>query len=471
MSSVAEKFDVVVLGAGPAGQSAALELARLGRRVCVVEARSSVGGVCLHEGTIPSKSLREAVLATVAYGSRQVLGEGRVPAGKQPDARVLLGHVETVVARELGVIDRLLHSTGVQVLHGRARFVAPHQVEVAGHGRLQADFFVVATGSLARRPKGVPFDGKRVVDSDDLLPALSPLPGRLLIVGAGVVGMEYASVFAVAGVEVHLLFRGERPLEFVDQDLVAVCVREFEAQGGRLHPRADVQAVEAGSHGVRVVLEGGRALEGDLVLYAVGRRPATEGLGLEAVGVELEPWGAVAVGPDHRTRVEHIFAVGDVAGGPTLASTAKVHGRIAARAICGMEVEPVPAERIPAGIFTVPEIAWVGPTEAELARSGRPYVVGRAFVPELARGEMLGVRDGLIKLLVEPESKEILGCGVAGPLAVELVHAAKVAREGRLTLDAFCEGVWNYPTFSEGYRVAALDAEARMAAPGRRDDT
>ncbi len=455
-------YETIVLGAGPAGQYAALELARHGRLVGLVEARSALGGVCLHEGTVPSKALRTAILYLSGKQVRKIAGPEVWPK-KRLEGPVLVEQVERVIRSELSVIDRLMSRHGIDVLYGRAQFVSDHEIELDGQSRLSADSFVVAVGSKARRLETVPYDDALVIDSDQLYAVLGGLPDEVAIVGSGVVGMEYASMLAVAGVHVVMVSHGAQALGFVDQDLVSVCLDEFAAEGGRFLAPASVQKVEATPQTATLFFADGSVLETGLAMFAVGRRAAVDDMGFELVGVRLEQ-GKVAVDEAFRTSRPHIVAAGDVIGPPSLASTSREQGRLAALSLLGIPAHPVAPESIPYGVYTIPEIAWVGATEQSLVREGRTYVLGRAEYDNLAKGEMLGDQTGFVKLMFDPDSRRLLGAGMVGTDATELIHVAKGLLDRGARLDDILSDVYNYPTLAEAYKVAAMDAEVRFAA-------
>jgi len=457
---VPRRYDTLVLGAGPAGQRAALELARHQRKVALVEARNVLGGVCLHEGTIPSKALRTAIL--YLSGRRQRMLTGSVAWPKQRlSGELLAEHVERVIERELTVIHRLMERHGVAVLHGRARFLSNHEVILDETQRLEAESFVIAVGSKARRFQGVPYDDEQVIDSDQLYSVLAELPERLTIVGAGVVGMEYASMLALAGYEVCLVNHRPKALGFVDQDLVAVCLEAFEQEGGRFMAPARVTSVLPAGGDVTLEFADGSRMAQDLVMYAVGREAALVGLGLDQAGVTVDR-GCIVVDDHYQTSQPNIVAAGDVIGPPSLASTSREQGRLAARSLLDVPARPLPAESIPYGIYTIPEIAWVGATEQSLGVMGQDVVVGRASYSELAKGEMLGDDSGFLKLLFHPESRRLIGAGMVGTDASEVIHLAKVMVDRGASLDDLLSDVFNYPTLAEAYKVAAMDAEVRF---------
>ena len=455
-----DRFDTLVLGAGPAGQRAALELARHRRRVGLVEARSALGGVCLHEGTIPSKALRTAILYLSGRRVRMLAGAVAWPK-KRLEGSVLVEQVERVIERELAVIERLMSRHGVDVLYGRARFLSDHAVLLDEERRLEADSFVVAVGSRARRLDGVMYDDEQVIDSDQLYSVLASLPDRVTIVGAGVVGMEYASMLALAGLQVRLVSHRPEALGFVDQDLVSVCLDAFAEEGGRFLAPVRVDSVSREGGSVSMTFADGTRLEQDLVMYAVGRQAALEGLGLDAAGIDVDQ-GRVVVDEAYRTSRPNIVAAGDVIGPPSLASTSREQGRLAALSLLGRKAKPLPSDSIPYGIYTIPEIAWVGATEHALAAAGRPCVVGRASYDHLAKGEMLGDRTGFLKLLFHPETRKLLGAGMVGTDATEVIHLAKALVERGAVLDDVLSDVFNYPTLAEAYKVAAMDAEVHF---------
>ncbi len=453
-------FDLVCLGSGPAGQRAAVQAAKLGRRVAVVEPHAQVGGVSVESGTIPSKTLREAVVAFVQdpFSRRDV-------RDAQPPPAQVLDRVRVVVAREATVIRRQLARNGVAVLRGEGAFVDPHTIVVDGPRpvTVRAAHVLVAVGTRPTPPPGGAND--LVINSDGLLP-LDRLPRSITVVGGGVIGIEYASVFAALGLEVTVVDRRTRLLEFLDGEVVDELVHQMRGRNvvfrlGEAVSRLDVVGTAAGSR-VEITLESGKRLVSGMALFSVGRLGATDRLNLAAAGVATDARGRIAVDEQFRTSVPHILAAGDVIGSPALAATASQQGRLAACHAFGAPASAM-TTHVPIGIYTIPEISLVGRTEEELTRERIPYEVGLARYREIARGQILDDDTGLFKLLVHRETRRLLGVHAIGTHATELIHVGQAVLELGGGLDYFLDAVFNYPTLAECYKVAALDAANKLA--------
>ncbi|WP_067912997.1 Si-specific NAD(P)(+) transhydrogenase [Actinomadura rubrobrunea] len=456
-------FDLLVLGSGPGGQRAAIAAAKLGRRVAIVDRRSMLGGVCINTGTIPSKTLREAVLYLTGLNQRELYGQSyRV---KEDITVADLGmRTRHVIGREVDVIRSQLARNHVTVLSGTGRFLDPHTIGVSdGDGRelkVTADKIVIATGTRPARPDSVEFDDRTVIDSDGIL-RLERIPETMVVVGAGVIGIEYASMFAALGTKVTVVERRERMLEFCDLEIVEALKYHLRDLAVTFRFRETVASVERRPDGAITVLESGKRIPADTVMYSAGRHGMTDDLNLEAAGLTADARGRITVDGDYRTEVPHIYAVGDVIGFPSLAATSMEQGRLAAHHACG---EPVAElhELQPIGIYTVPEISFVGRTEDELTEAKVPFEVGVARYRELARGQIIGDSYGMLKLLVSPEDRSLLGVHVFGTGATELVHIGQTVMGCGGTVDYLVNAVFNYPTLAESYKVAALDAMNKM---------
>lgn len=446
-------FDWVVIGAGPAGQKAAIQAAKAGQRVAVVERGRNVGGECVHRGTIPSKSLRE--MAIRLQQLRRTPLATKLPLDT-PMAD-LLGSVSDVVEAHVRFQLDQLQRNGVTVFHGRARFDGPHHVEVqrprGASERIGADRFVIATGSMPRRPPGVPIDHRLVLDSDSIL-SQPYLPRRLVVLGAGVVACEYATVFKELGSEVTIVDRGERPLGFMDPDLSQELVSSFETGGCRYLPSRSLEGIERGHFDVTVHLEGGEALQADKVLVALGRTANVERLGLAELGVRQTRRGHVEVDEAYRTSVPHVLAIGDAIGFPALAATSMEQGRRAVRLALGMPVNEA-SHAVPIGIYTLPELASVGATEAEALALAGAIRIGRCNFDEVARGQIAG-EGGMLKLIATADGARILGVHAIGSKATELIHLGQLALLGEQPPSVFVDNTFNFPTLAEAYRIAAL---------------
>ena len=462
---VSYDVDLVVIGSGPAGQRAAVQAAKLGRTVAMVERRAMIGGVCVNTGTIPSKTLREAVVYLTGMSEREMYGQSyRVKADITMED--LRERTNRVIAREVDVIRNQLQRNHVELLQGSARFVDEHVLSVDGDGgaarRVSAAHIIVAVGTQPAHPVTVDFDGLTIIDSDSLL-SLERIPGSLVVVGAGVIGVEYASMLAALGTKVTIVEQRPRMLEFCDGEVVEALQHHLRDLGVVFRFGDTVTAVERPEGGSVTHLASGKRIAADAVFYAAGRQGATSDLDLGNAGLDADERGRISVGPDFRTAAGHIFAVGDVIGFPSLAATSSEQGRLAARHACGADVGAT-ATLLPIGIYAIPEISFVGRTEEELSADGVPYETGISRYRELARGQIIGDSYGMLKLLVDPETRRLLGVHVFGTGATEIVHLgqAVIAFDG--TVDYLVEAVFNYPTLAEAYKVAALDATNKISA-------
>jgi NAD(P) transhydrogenase len=456
------ELDLLVIGSGPGGQRAAIQAAKLGKRVGVAERRDRLGGVSIHTGTIPSKTLRQAVLEQIAHRPLDVLDPTRREETERQAVRELLDRTERVVAAETAVVREQFRRNNVGLLPGDASFEDPTTVRIAGSDDpIRAERIVIAVGTKPARPTSVAFDDRTIIDSDGLLHLERRVPRTMTVVGAGVIGVEYASIFGALGTKVTVVDQRDRVLKFLDGEIGEAFQYLLRRANVTFRLREKVSAVEAGGpQGARVCLASGKEVISETVLYAVGRQGDTEGLALDKAGLETDERGRIAVDAQHRTAVPHIFAVGDVAGGG-LAATAMEQGRIAALHAFEEEVHELP-ELVPTGVYAIPEIGMVGSTEEELTDSAVPYVSGIARWRELARGLMSGDEEGMLKLLVSTEDRRVLGVHVIGTGATDLVHIGQAVMGGDATIDFLVTAVFNYPTFAESYKVAALDAANRI---------
>ena len=461
-------YDLLVIGSGPGGQRAAIAAAKLDRRVAVVERPQMLGGVCVNTGTIPSKTLREAILYLTGAGQREIYGQSyRV----KDDITVadLTARITHVVSRENDVVRSQLTRNRVTIINGMAYFVGPHAVEVDDLGgrtrKVTADKIVIATGTRPARPSSVAFDDKTIIDSDGII-HLERVPRSLVVVGAGVIGMEYASMFAALGAKVTVVEKRMRMLEFCDEEVVEALKYHLRDLAVTFRFGETVAAVESHPDGAITMLASGKKIPADTVLYSAGRQGMTDGLNLPAAGLAADERGRITVDEFFRTKVEHIYAVGDVIGFPALASTSMEQGRLAANHAFG---ETVTTNEIPQpiGVYSIPEISFVGKTEAELTDACVPFEVGVSRYRELARGQIVGDSYGVLKLLVSPVDRKLLGVHVFGTQATELVHIGQAVMGCGGTVDYLVDAVFNYPTLSEAYKVAALDATNKMRAVTR----
>jgi NAD(P) transhydrogenase len=455
-------FDLLAIGGGPAGQKAAIQAAKLGKRAALAEG-TQLGGCSVFSGTIPSKTLREAVLYLTGFSQRAIYGQSyRVKADiTMEDLRTRSADVSQ---RESDVIRDQLARNHVTVFDGLATFVDTDTVMITSadgrHQTVDAATIVIATGSRPVRPAAIEFDEESILDSDGIL-NLTRIPQTLVVVGAGVIGIEYASMFAAVGTKVTVVDTRRELLPFCDSEIVRALQLSLRDLGVVFRLGETVEAVERHESGALIMLKSGKRIAGETVLYSAGRQGATAGLGLEKVGVESDSRGQITVDSMYRTSVENVYAVGDVIGFPALAATAMEQGRIAALAALGRPTGAM-GELLPIGIYSIPEISFVGKTEEELTEAGVPYEVGISRYRELARGQILGDSHGMLKLLVSLDDRTLLGVHVIGTGATELVHIGQVAMGAHATVDYLVGTVFNYPTLAEAYKVAALDAQNRL---------
>ena len=465
MSDDHHDYDLVCIGSGPAGQRAAIQAAKLGKRVAVVEKQQIVGGVCIESGTIPSKTFREAVRRGYSRPGLEAYEQFRPRS--RPTMQQLVGHVERVIERELSVVQENLARNDVEVIRGRASFVDAHTVLVEGlqgRRRLAVDKVLVAVGTRASDPPGLPPDGRTIMTSDHVLD-IDNLPRNLAVVGAGVVGIEYASMFAALGVQVTIIDRRPRPLEFIDHEIVDELIHQLRKADVTFRCGEAVEhleVVEVPQPKGLIQLESGKNIVADVVLFSAGRIGATEDLALEAVGLQADERGRLVVDDHYRTAVENIYAAGDVIGFPALASTSSEQGRLAACHMFGVEAQPM-GRHYPIGLYAIPEISMVGETEEELTRNRVPYETGIAHYKEIARGQILGDDSGMVKLIFHREDGRLLGAHCIGSGATELVHVGQAVLGLGGGLDYFIRTVFNYPTLAEAYKVAAFNAANKLA--------
>ena len=456
-------YDLLVIGSGPGGQRAAIQAAKLDRRVAIVERKDMIGGVCLNTGTIPSKTLREAVLYLTGLSQREMYGQSyRV----KDDITVadLTSRTQHVVGREIDVIRNQLARNRVRLLTGTARFQDPHTLVVddgTGHeARYTAEKVIVAVGTRPARPNTVDFDEQTIIDSDGIL-ALERVPQSLIVVGAGVIGIEYASMFAALGAKVTVVERRDRMLEFCDLEIVEALKYHLRDLAVTFRFGEAVAAVERHPRGAIAVLESGKRIPADTVMYSAGRQGTADLLDVEKAGLSADARGRIEVNDHFQTVVPHIYAVGDVIGFPALASTSMEQGRLAAHHACDEPAHDM-HQLQPIGIYTIPEISFVGRSEDELTESRTPFEVGIARYRELARGQIIGDSYGMLKLLVSPDDRRLLGVHVFGTGATEIVHIGQAVMGCNGTIDYLVDTVFNYPTLAESYKVAALDAMNKM---------
>jgi NAD(P) transhydrogenase len=461
-------YDLLVIGSGPAGQRAAIQGAKLDKRVAVIERRAVVGGVCTNTGTIPSKTLREAVLHLSGYRERGFYGSA-YSVKQNITLADLLFRTDQVIRHEIDVTRAQLQRNRVEVIEASAAFVDPHTIRLTyldgrGFRDVKAQVIIIAVGTTAAEDPHIPFDGKRIFVSDDIL-NLDQLPRSLTVVGAGVIGCEYASIFATLGVRVTLVDQRDRLLPFVDEEIIDALSYHLRENRVTLRLGETVSHLEPihDEHGdrVRIVLTSGKQIITDKALHSIGRTGATASLNLPAAGLAADNRGRLTVTDEYQTKVPHVYAVGDVIGFPSLASTSMEQGRLATCHAFGVEANSVP-ELFPYGIYTIPEISMVGRTERELTELGVPYEVGKANYKEIARGQIIGDSSGLLKLLFHIENHNLLGVHIIGEGASELVHIGQAVLAFGGRIDYFVQTVFNYPTLAECYKTAAFDGINRL---------
>jgi NAD(P) transhydrogenase len=462
---VGDRFDLVVIGSGPAGEKGAAQAAYFGKRVALVERNPQLGGACANTGTLPSKTLRESALYLSGLRQREIYGLACSVRTGGLSVDDFMVHKEHVVGRERARIARNLDRHGIELVHGTATIVEPHVVRV-GDRDLRADVILVATGSSPHRPPEIPFDDPEVDDSDEVL-TLDRIPSSFVVLGGGVIGCEYASIFAALGLtRVTLVEARDRILGFLDREIGDLLAHAFARLGIEIVCNEQVARFEKGEggRGVRVTLGGGRVLVADRLLAAAGRTGNTAGLGLEAIGVEVDPRGRVVVDKSFRTRVGHVYAAGDVIGWPALASTSMEQGRVAMCHAFGLSYKQAVAPVFPYGLYTIPEVSMVGDTEEEARKKGVDVEVGRAFYRDNARGQIVNDPEGVVKLVFDAPTRRLLGVHILGERATEIVHIGQMVIAHGGTIDSFIDNVFNYPTLSEAYKYAAYDGLGRLAA-------
>ena len=453
------QFDLIVIGSGPAGQKAALAAAKQHKRVALIDRRQLVGGCCLHTGTIPSKTLREAVVYFTGYGVRSFYGAS-YQVKEHISPQDLTDRIQYVIKQELDVISGQMKRNEINMYSGTAHFESPHVVTVKtapnNSIELNGKKILIAVGTVPTRPSHIPFTPGRIIDSDEIL-HLQEIPRSLVVVGGGVIGAEYGSIFATLGVEVTLVESRDRILDFADREIVENLIYHMRSQDIVLRlGEAVTRVFVEDEHRVVTELESGKRIISEALLYSVGRQGATAPLNLKAAGLQTDKRGRIKVNECYQTEVDHIYAVGDVIGFPSLASTSMEQGRIAACNAIGSECETF-STIYPYGIYTIPVISMVGETEESLTKAKVPYEIGMARYGETAKGHILGEPSGMIKLLFHRESLKVLGVHAIGQLASEIIHIgqAVMAYEGKI--DYFVNTVFNYPTLAEVYKIAAYN--------------
>jgi len=461
-----EKFDLVVIGSGPAGQRAAIQAAKYGKSVALIEKLEVVGGAAINTGTIPSKTIREAVLHLSGFHYQSIYGVNyRVK--EQITMADLCFRAQHVIKTEMDVIRAQLSRNGIEVLTGMASFIDPHHVRVVG-SRNQSEYeaanIIIATGTKPAHSALVPFNNRNIINSDQIL-QMPDIPKTLIVVGGGVIGVEYTCMFATLGVRVILVEKRPRLLEFADTEMIEALCYHLRDRRVTLRLNEEVESVEETPEGgVSANLKSKKKVSGEALLYAVGRQGNVDELNLAAAGLESDDRGRIAVDANYRTAQPNIFAVGDVIGFPSLASVSMEQGRIATSNAFGLPVHSNRAN-YPYGIYTIPEISFIGKTEEQLTDEGVPYEVGISYFREIARGQIRGDTTGRLKLIFSPDTKLLLGVHIIGEGASELLHIGQAVFALGGTMEYFVDSVFNYPTLAESYKAAAFNGLNKLSRP------
>ena len=461
-------YELIVIGSGPAGQKAAVQAAKLHKRVALIERDQHLGGACVHRGTIPSKTLRENALRLTHM--RQNAALANFSLGEDVEMATLINRLDRVVKAHDEYMRRQIERNHIERIHGRAKFLDPNTIEITHiNGERQSltcDYVLIATGSFPRKPENIPIDHEHIFDSDSILSILY-LPKSLIVLGGGVIASEYASIFQALGVKVTMIDRYPRPLGFLDADLTDKFVRAFTAMGGTFLGGTDVKKAEwDGLSQVVCHCADGKQYSAEKLLCAAGRIANVDGLAIENAGLALNTRGLLEVDSQLRTPVTNIFAAGDVIGPPSLASAGMEQGRRASCNALGVSVGEI-SQMIPAGIYSIPELSSVGLSEDQARKQFGDVLIGKAMFEEIARGQISGIRDGMLKIVADGKGEKILGVMIIGEGATELIHIGQMALLNHNNVDIFVESIFNFPTLAEAYRVAALAIIGQRAA--RRD--
>jgi NAD(P) transhydrogenase len=459
-----ESYDLLVLGCGPAGEKAGAQAAYFGKRVAVIDRAEFVGGSCINTGTVPSKTLRESALYFSGLKQRGLYG---IDYSLKENLTVhdFMHHEREVVEMERKRILKNLEQHGIELLRGEACFEDPHTIAVSGKAglrQLRGEVILIATGSKPHRPAEIAFDDVHTFDSDTFL-QMDRIPKSLAVIGGGVIGCEYASIFRALGVDVTLVDGRDRLLPFLDLEIANRLRDRFVEMGMHLWFNERPLKVENGATGARLQMKSGKVLETEAALFAAGRRACVEGLALEKAGLGINAKGYLGVDENYRTTAGHIYAAGDVIGFPALASTSMEQGRVAVCHAFGLKYKQRVASLLPMGIYTIPEISAAGETEESCKEKGIDYCVGRALYENNARGHITGDTAGMLKLIFSPTDRKLLGLSMIGESSTELVHIGMMVLDNGLTIDEFIEQVFNYPTLSETYKYAAYDGLGNLA--------
>jgi NAD(P) transhydrogenase len=462
----AQGYDFIIIGTGPAGLAAAMTTAKAGKKVLVIEKEGSLGGVCVNTGTLPSKTLREAVLHLTGHLKRKVFADGDCAArNAEISMEKLKQRLNQVRMAEHAIINGQLERNGIDIIRGKAGFLDPHTVSVEQLGadrmvKIQGERVIIATGSQPRNPADVPFDRETIVDSTTVLD-IKQIPGTLIILGGGVIGSEYATIFAALGIKVTLLDRGERLLKFLDHEIIEQLKNNFPQGNINYINNCGTFMIERVDSTARVTIGDGQVFTADCLFFALGREANTDGLAIEKAGIRLNSHHYIEVNELFQTATPNIYAVGDVIGWPSLAATSIVQGRLAALNGLKTRVEAFP-RIFPIGIYTIPEISYVGITEEEARARDYKIVVGRCMYHELPRGQISGESEGMLKMIVHRDTREILGVHIFGAGATEVIHIAQMALFHNAKVDLFIDNIFNFPTYSEALKIAALSASNQL---------
>jgi NAD(P) transhydrogenase len=459
-------YDLLVIGTGPAGQKAAIQAAKLNKKVGIIERKMVLGGVCINTGTIPSKSLREAVLYLSGFRQRSLYGaQYRVKTSVTIED--LAFRANHVIKHEIQIVQDQMARNRVDMFFGTANFLDPHRLRIQGdHGELEltADFIVIAVGTEPARPSHIPFEDHTIIDTDGLL-TLKRIPESIVIVGGGVIGTEYASILAALGIPVTLIDKRPRLLEFVDAEIIDALQRQMKDLGVTLYHNEEVLEIKKElKQDIHVILRHNRPVQTSTLMYAIGRIGATQSLNLSAIGLQPDSRGRLAVNEHFQTAIPHIYAAGDIIGFPALASTSMQQGRHASCHAFG-HPDRTDTSLLPYGIYAIPEISMVGRNEEELTQADIPYGIGIARYKEIARGQLIGDETGMLKLLFHRHTRDLLGVHAIGEGATELIHIGQAVMAFHGKIDYFIDTVFNYPTLAECYKVAALDGMNRLPRP------
>ncbi len=462
------KYDLIVIGSGPAGQRAAIQASKLGKKVAIIERRSVVGGVCINLGTIPSKTVREAALHLSGYMEKSLYGAS-YSVKQNITMEDLLFRTDHVIKHEIDVIKHQLLRNGITLINATCWFMDSHTlmadyVDGSGKKKITAEKIIIATGTSPTKSDTIPFDGQKIFTSDDIM-SMKTIPKTLAVVGAGVIGCEYASIFAALGVRITLIDRRNTLLPFIDHELSDALTYHLRQNRVTFRLGEEVSGIETYKNvkGEQVVikLSSGKKIIVDSCLYSIGRTGNSESLNLEVAGIVADDRGRISVDEYYQTTTPNIFAVGDIIGFPSLASTSMEQGRIAACRAFGKECNTM-TEFFPYGIYTIPEISYVGKTEEELTEAGVPYEIGNASYKEIARGQIIGDEIGLLKLIFHAETRKILGVHIIGESASTLIHIGQAVMALDGNIEYFIENIFNYPTLAECYKTAAFDGINRL---------